>query len=350
MQSDANKTVDALHPVAVALADHILDYWPKLGWNAREWGSRPKGQPMIGARTAPGKFMFRAPNGSHVTFYNVTVQTPIPREAITVGPLEETGERVPKEAEVREMENDSGIPLKRILGKRDTEGAKEGSASSIGTTIGASMAFRARQEIGYGDRAVHGAEGTTELELSISASVERAVNDSAFAEAWREHEKTEGLEAEYQPHMGYRLERTADVCPARQVTTLQGQLDYGLNIEFHGVNFFGWPSRDYMFAAVKGIQIEENPFGWINAYRKFPILNPEEHPLGQPVYATVENVLNFDHVSNVRSRVTDHPIGPGRRLVDALRTISENESRLPPEFAATAAGELARLTDEAQLS
>ena len=329
-------TIAALHPVAVALADHILDYWPQHKWDPREWGRRPKGQALTGACTAPGKFTFRAPNGSHVIFSDLKMQTPIPREDISVGDLEPTGDRVPKEAEVREMENDSGIPLKRILGKRDTEGAKEGSASSIGTTIGASMAFRARQEIGYGDRAVHGAEGTTELELSISASVERAVNDSAFSEAWREHEKTEGLEAEYQPHMGYRLERTADVCPARQVTTLKGELDYSVRIEFHGIEWLGWASRSDMIATLQGIQIEERPFGWINAYRALPIVNPEQHPLGQTVYTTIENVLNFDHVSNVRSKVSDWPLDPKRRLNDALKLVAEQSGN----------EELARLATE----
>ena len=321
--SNAQKTVDALEPVAIAMANHVREFWTQLRWDPREWRNEAACVNPLGACTGEGKFTFRFPNGSHIIFSNVTIQTPIPRDAITVGDLEEAGPRVPKDAEKREFENDSDVPLKRLLGKRDTEGSKEGTASSIGTTIGASMAAKMRQQFGYGDAAVHGVEGETEIELAVSTSVEHAVNNSSFAEQWREHEKTEELEVEYQPHTGYRLERVAYVCPARQVTTLRGALTYGVQLEFHGVEWFGWTSLRQMHATMKGISLDDEPFRKIDAYRHFPIRNPEKHPLGQTVHSVIQEVLEFEHSNNVQGKVSDWPLDPKRRLNDAMKLIAD---------------------------
>ena len=328
MNTESQKTIAALTPVAVAFAHHIAEYWPKVGWDPREWRTPIPADSLRGACTGPGRFTFRCQhNGSHILFKHTTVRTPIPRENIIVGDLEPTGPAKPLEATKRTMENNSSVPARRTLGKRDTRGSKDGSSSSIGRTIGASLAMRLRQEIGYGSKELYGIEGTTELEISASTSIEEAVNNSAFAEKWAEHEDTEELELEFQPYNNYRYERVASLRPSRQVTMLKGPLTYGMEIEFHGLEFYGWSSMDQMLANVQGLQMSQGQpqfrGDWLGVYKRFPI-DINTHPLCQTVNSVVEEVLEFDHSTNVDSKVIETPIDMKVRVQEALKLIAEH--------------------------
>ena len=326
--SESRNVIAALNPVAVALAHHVADYWPKVGWDPREWRVPVPHDSFDGACTGPGKVTFRCRhNGSHIHFNRINVVSPIPKENIIVGDLEATGPAKPLNATKRTMENDSSVPAKRTLGKRELLGSKEGSSTSIGRTIGASIASRLRQELGYGSKELYGIEGTTELEVTATASVEEAVNNSHFAEQWAEHEDTEGLEIEFAPRSHYRFERVASLRPSRQVTTLKGPLTYGMTIEFHGVDFFGWVSHEQMLANVRGIQMQDPKLhfkrDWLGVYKRFPV-DTATHPLCQTVHAVIQEVLEFDHSTNVDSKIVECALDPQKRLADALAVVAEH--------------------------
>ena len=322
--NDQQKTIDALWPIAFALAYHIQE------WHTHQRGADHKqfGDPAAGgwdtgkyiaaAFSKPGEIEYRLRGGAEVKIKKIDVAGVSP-EDIYVGPIEPTGDQRVVRAEIIGHRNETLNPIGWKLTHRDL--TAETMADKVAKEVGASMSAGLRQQVGYGSEA-YGITGETEVTLNIEASIKAAWEREMTSH--RESEVTGERDIVVDAMHRSVLERVETVGPARQVIRAKGALTFGIYLHAPGHFWAEWDNLSDFCACLQGIDAKRsfNAGDWLHFYRAHPVPSDRLDPFRQTVYAESEKVREFEEASNIDVVLRSDPLTDAARLQDALKLVA----------------------------
>ena len=324
--TEQQKTIDALWPVAEALAYHIQEWHVhQRGANHQQFGDPANGG-WDNSRYAqavfvkPGELTYRLRGGAEVILKNISVSAPKPDD-VYVGPIEPAGDQRVVKSEIISTLNDTLNDVDWKLTHRDLISTT--TADKVAKEVGASLSVGLRQQIGYGSEIAQ-ISGETEITVNMEASIRAA---------W-EREMTSHRESEVTGerdilisalHRG-RLERVETVGPARQLIRASGALTFGVHLHAPGHFWAEWDNLNDFMATIQGFEAKRsfNAGDWYHdLYKHYPVTDPGKLvPFQRTVHATAEKVREFDEASHVDVVIRSEAINDKERLRDALKLIS----------------------------
>ena len=316
--ADPQHTIDALWPVAKAVASHIREWHiDPRGAHHQQFGHPCwDGSDYIAAAFAePGVIEYRLKGGADVRIIGIEVAD-VKAEDIEVGPIEQVGPQKVVRAQVMSGRNTTLLDVQRELKYRDLQ--SKSHAATVAKEVGASIAAGLRQSVGYGSE-LYGIQGETELTLNIEASVKAAWED--VITTTHEHEMESVRQITEEALHETVVERVESVGPARQVIKARGMLKFGCRIHAPGHFVYHWDSMTDLAAALQGIETKSGN-QWLSFYRRYPVTAAKLNPFRQTVYAESVKVREFEEASNVRVDIRSEPLNDKARLIDALHLIA----------------------------
>ena len=174
--TEQQKTIDALWPVAEALAYHIQEWHVhQRGANHQQFGDPANGG-WDNSRYAqavfvkPGELTYRLRGGAEVILKNIDVAAPKPDD-VYVGPIEPAGDQRVVKSEIISTLNDTLNDVDWKLTHRDLISTT--TADKVAKEVGASLSVGLRQQIGYGSEIAQ-ISGETEITVNMEASIRAA--------------------------------------------------------------------------------------------------------------------------------------------------------------------------------
>ena len=326
--AELQKTVDALYPIGLALADHWTNMYARDSMDTFQFKDRKPGDPLTGAWTGERQITFRAPSGAEVVFNDIGIDSPRPEDIHISDPVP-TGPRETKRSVLRTVPNDTDGVVDREL--EFTDGDETGSWHSSSDKgmdeVWASLSVGFEQQVKYGDAAVHGAEGTSTLSLNAEAGFKKAWEreTAGGGDSRQTHGERSLFKFQQKPYHEHQAIREEDIGPVERKIVAKGKLTYRPTFHAPGVRAHAFPSMRALYATMRGLAWEgERHFGW-SVYSRHPIEQPiEQLPMFADVYATVEHSQKFDKGENKRTVLRSRAIDPKRRVRDALALIAEH--------------------------
>ena len=327
--SELQKTIDALYPIALALADHWTGMYARDSMDTFQFKDRKIGDPLVGAWTAPQEITFRTTSHAEVILKDIRVESPRAQDVEISDPIP-TGPRETIRSVLRTVPNDTDGEVEREL--EFTDGDETGSWHSSGDKgmeeAWASVAAGLEQQAKYGDAAVHGVEGETKISLTAEAGFKKAWERETAkgGDTRQSHSERSLFKFTQKPFQEHQAIREEDVGPVERRIVAKGKLAFRPTFHAPGVRVHDFPSMRALQATMQGHKWEEQAHFGYNTYRGHPITPDETSHLGMfvDVFATVEHVQKFDKGENKRTVLRARAIDPAERLKDALAYIAEN--------------------------
>ena len=330
--SELQKTVNALYPIALALADHWTRMYARDSMDTFQFKDRKIGDPLIGAWAGTHTLVYRAPSRAEVILKDVNL-APTKSSDIEITDPVPVGPRELKRSIVETVPNDSPDAVHRVLKYEDEE--EEGSwysASDKGAEEAwASIAASFEQQVKYGDAAVHGVEGETKLGLTAEAGFKKAWEreTAGGGDARSKHASLSSFEFDQQPWYEHQAIREEDVGPVERTIRGRALLTYRPVFHAPGVVVHEYPSMRALLATMRGREWEEKRYFGYSVYYRHPIAQPvEELAMFKDVYAYAEHTQRFDRGENRRMVLRGRAMDPERRLLDALAVVSQHGGSL----------------------
>ena len=328
MKADSQKTVDALAPIALALADHWTSMYARDSMDTFQFKDRKVGDPLVGAWTGERQITFRAPSSAEVVFNDIGIESPRPEDVMISDPMP-TGPRETIRSVLRTVPNDTAGIVERELEFTDDDetGSWHSSGDKGMDEVWASLSVGFEQQVKYGDAAVHGAEGTSTLNLNAEAGFKKAWERETAqgGDSRQAHGERSLFKFQQQPYHEHQAIREEDVGPVERKIVAKGKLTYRPTFHAPGILAHAYPSMRALHATMKGLAWEgTRHFGW-KTYSKHPIALPiDQLPMFADVYATVEYTQKFDKGENKRTVLRSRAMDPKQRVRDALALVAEH--------------------------
>ena len=324
MSDNAQKTIDALWPIAYAAANHIAE-WHVHTRGANHWqfgdpanGGWDNSKYIAAAFAKPGVIEYRLRGGAEVRLTNIDVANVNPSD-IYVGPIEPTGDQRVVKSEIIGNRNETLNDVQWELTHRDL--MSETMADKVAKEVGASLSVGLRQQIGYGSEIAQ-ISGETEITVNMEASIKAAWEREMTSHRESEVTGTRSILIRAM-HRGV-MERVETVGPARQVIKAKGALKFGLWLHAPGHFWAEWDNMSDFMATLQGIDAKRsfNSGDWIDLYRGYPVYPEKLIPFKQTIYAESEKVREFEEASNIDVVLRSDPLNDKAKYLDALRLIS----------------------------
>ena len=329
MNPELQKTVDALYPIAMALADHWTGMYARNSMDTFQFKDRKVGDALTGAWTGERQITFRAPSSAEVVFNDIGIDSPRP-EDITISDPIPTGPRETKRSVLRTVPNDTDGEVERELEFTDTDetGSWHSSSDKGMDEVWASLSVGFEQQVKYGDAAVHGVEGTSTLNLNAEAGFKKAWERETAkgGDSRQGHGERSLFKFTQKPYHVHEAVREEDIGPVERKITAKGKLTYRPTFHAPGVLAHAYPSMRALYATMQGLAWEGKRHFGFDVYHRQPI-NPSTEPhhlrMFADVYATVEYSQKFDKGENKRTVLRARAMDPAQRLADARAVIAE---------------------------
>ena len=328
MSTELQKTVDALYPIALALADHWTGMYARDSMDTYQFKDRKIGDPLVGAWTAPQEITFRTTSHAEVILKDIRVESPRAQDVVISDPVP-TGPRETIRSVLRTVPNDTDGEVEREL--EFTDGDETGSWHSSGDKgmeeAWASVAAGLEQQAKYGDAAVHGVEGETKISLTAEAGFKKAWERETAkgGDTRQSHSERSLFKFTQKPFQEHQAIREEDVGPVERKIVAKGKLTFRPTFHAPGVRVHDFPSMRALRATMQGHKWEEQAHFGYNTYRRHP-QETQHLQMFADVFATVEHVQKFDKGENKRTVLRSRPIDPAQRLRAALAVLAEHGS------------------------
>ena len=219
----------------------------------------------------------------------------------------------PKNASRVVINNNSGLTLKREKVFGESKTTIEETAQEIGAK--ASLAFK--QTIKYGNAAVHGIEGQTDIQASFEASYKHATRSRV--EMTTENSSTFNLEVP--PYTEVTIDYTMDEVVMQQTTEFTANLDYDIIIHSHGSFIHHFDSTKHMESIFQGLLRNRRSKTAGTLYADFPVEYDYLDAIASPIRSTIQITREYAGATNAQYNIQERSLRDCHEDVDGQNQI-----------------------------